>query len=133
MGADSTYIDSSALVKLVLDEPESEVLEQTLAGEGHLVTSRLSSVEVVRAVRVGNPAFEAQAEQLLSACTRLAVTDDVLRKAQQLAGPALRTLDAIQLATALRAKARLLIAYDRRLIAAAQEAGLEVLSPASAT
>lgn len=130
MADESTYIDSSALVKLVLDEPESEVLAQSIAREHRLITSWLSSVEVVRAIRVGNPAFEAQAEQVLSTCTRLAVTHEVLRTAQQLAGPALRTIDAIHLATARRARARRVIAYDRRLIAAAEEAGVEVLSPA---
>ena len=43
------YLDSSALVKLVLPEPETDALLQLLADWGERVSSSLAAVEVQRA------------------------------------------------------------------------------------
>lgn len=130
MGEAPSYIDSSALVKVVVDEPESEALRRHVTDHPHLVTSALSLLEVTRTVRGADPALESEARRLLQSCIQVAISDAVLASAQRLVGPALRSLDAIHLATALHVPARSLIAYDRRLIAAAQQSGLEILRPA---
>ena len=126
------YADSSALVKLVIEEPESAALDSYLASQEHaLVTSRIALVEVQRAVTIANPADEvrAEAQRLLDSCYLVDVGDPLLRAAAQLASRSIRTLDAIHLASAQRVGAGELVAYDRRLAQAAREAGLTVEQP----
>jgi predicted nucleic acid-binding protein len=127
------YVDSSALVKLVIDEPETEPLTLHLARDRVLVTSEIAIVEVSRAAAQANPAADVQAEvdQLLSSCTLVAASLQLLRAARQLASSSLRTLDAIHLASALRVEADELVAYDRRLLNACSEHGLAAVSPAA--
>jgi len=57
------------------------------------------------------------------------VTDGVLRAAAGFASAAVGTLDAVHLASAVRIEADEVVAYDRRLVAAAPERGLAVSSP----
>jgi uncharacterized protein len=118
-------------VKLVIEEPESASLEGHLGDTPMLATSRIAIVEVLRATTVANPAPEARAEagRLLSSCMLIDVSDELLRSAAGLASATGRTLDAIHLASALRIEADELVAYDRRLTAAAAERGLAVSSP----
>ena len=126
------YADSSALVKLVIEEPESAALDSYLASQEHaLVTSRIALVEVQRAVTIANPADEVrtEAQRLLGSCYLVDVGDPLLRAAAQLASRSIRTLDAIHLASAQRVGADELVAYDRRLAQAAREAGLTVEQP----
>src|SRR5256885_13006703 len=107
------YADSSALVKLVVEEPESVALQGHLGSEPQLVTSRIALVEVPRAVGLANPepAVREDAERLLASCMLIDVTDRVLRSAADLAGATLRSLDAIHLASALRVAPDDLVAY----------------------
>jgi predicted nucleic acid-binding protein len=122
------------LVKRVIDEPESAALERYLANDHVLATSRIAVVEVSRATALANPSKEVreEVELLLDSCMLVAVSSQLLRSARALAGAAVRTLDAIHLASALRIEADELLAYDRRLLAAASEHGLAVSSPAPA-
>jgi uncharacterized protein len=134
MGADQrrlVYMDSSALVKLVVEEPESGALANHLADGQTLATSRLALVEVQRATALVNPSLEVQqaTERLLESCLLVDVGDGVLRGAAELASADIRSLDAIHLATAIRVDPDELIAYDRRLLDAAAERGLPVASP----
>ncbi len=120
-------------MKLVIEEPQTSALEAHLAGGSVvLATSRLATVEVARATRLANPSDEVQREagRLLSSCTLVAVSAQILRSACGLACASVRTLDAIHLASALRIEADELLAYDRRLLAAAREQRLAVASPA---
>jgi predicted nucleic acid-binding protein len=125
------YADSSALVKLVVDEEETEALRSHLASEPELVVSRIALVEVSRAVRIASPGAAAarDAERLLASCTLVEVSDSILRAAAGLASANVRTLDAIHLASALRAAADEVIVYDRRLREAAEAAGFRVCCP----
>jgi predicted nucleic acid-binding protein len=125
------YADSSALVKLIIEEAESEALVRALGDEPLLATSRIALVEVLRATALANPAPEAQseAERLLASCLLVDVTDGLLRAAARLASRSVRTLDAVHLASALRVDADQIVAYDRRLLSAAAEHGLNVSSP----
>lgn len=118
-------------MKLVIEERESASLERHLGDEPTLATSRIALVEVPRATALANPAPEVQEEaaRLLASCVLVDVTDGVLRAAAGLASAAVRTLDAVHLASAVRIEADELVAYDRRLVAAAAERGLAVSSP----
>jgi predicted nucleic acid-binding protein len=118
-------------VKLVIEEPESNDLEAHLADDGLLATSRVAVVEVTRATRLANPAEEVGQEtrRLLAACLLVDVSDRVIRDAAALTSREIRTLDAIHLATALHVDADELVAYDRRLLEAAEREGLRVASP----
>jgi uncharacterized protein len=119
------------LVKLVIEEPESAALDRHLGRGQLLATSRIALVEVPRATAIANPTPEArrEAERLLASCMLVDLTDALLRLAAGLASATIRTLDAIHLASALRIEADELLAYDRRLAAAAAEQGLAVASP----
>lgn len=96
-----------------------------------LATSGIALVEVPRATGLANPTPEVkeEAERLLASCMLIAVTDELLRAAAELASASIRTLDAIHLASALRVEPVELVAYDRRLTAAGAECGLSVASP----
>ena len=127
------YLDSSALVKLVVAEPESSVLANFLRGWSERVSSAVALTEVPRALRrAGFGASERRRSREVMA--RIALVDvdrRILVAAAALDPPALRTLDAIHLATALAVREDLaaIVTYDRRLAAAAERAHLEVSVP----
>jgi hypothetical protein len=127
------YVDASALVKLVVTEPESEALRELLASRDDLVTSAVAVVEVVRAARRASSSSKvlARARAVVRSVHLLAVDLRVLDRAGDLEPDTLRTLDAIHLASALSVDADLeaMVVYDRRLAAAAEDAGIRVLSP----
>lgn len=125
------YVDSSALVKLVIEEPESVALGEYLPRDALLATSRIALVEVPRATALANPSEEVEKEtaRLLQACVLVAVGDPVLRSAAAMTSREVRTLDAIHLSTALYVEADELVAYDRRLLAAAEAQGVRVAAP----
>jgi predicted nucleic acid-binding protein len=125
------YADSSALVKLVVQEPESAALERHLEDCPVLATSRIALLEVPRAAALANPAAEVQreAERLLASCLLVDVSDVVLRAAGGLVSPGVRTLAAIHIASALRVEPDEFVSYDRHLVSAASEQGLVVTYP----
>lgn len=124
------YLDSSALVKLVVSERESTALQSELARWPEQASSVIAEVEVHRAaLRVGRSSADAAA--VVARLTRIAL-DDPLRAASQSVGSSvLRALDAIHLATALSLGDDLgaFCCYDRRLLGDAEAVGLTVLSP----
>lgn len=128
----ATYVDSSALVKLVIEEPESATLRRTLRRRSRLVASALVCTEVVRAVLPHGEAAVARAHVVLSILDRVRVTDQVLRQAGTLLPPELRSLDAIHLATVLhlRHDVSSLITYDERMAAAARVLKVRTTAPA---
>jgi predicted nucleic acid-binding protein len=131
MGA-IAYVDSSALLKLVVREPETPALESDLATRDGLVTSRLAIVECRRAARrVTNAPMLKRVDHVLEAVYLLDVTPAILEQAAALDPPALRSLDAIHLATALSIGDTALdvITYDGRLADATRAAGLPVVQP----
>jgi uncharacterized protein len=125
------YVDSSALVKLVIEEAESHDLERHLTDDAVLATSRIALVEVPRATGIANPSEDVREEtqRLLAACLLVDVSDRVLRDAAALASREVRTLDAIHLATALYIDVDELVAYNRHLLEAAGTQALRVASP----
>jgi predicted nucleic acid-binding protein len=131
--AELVYLDSSALVKLVVREAESEALRAWVAAHPAAVTSALAVTEVRRAVTRLSPrrGLSDRARLVLDGLALLAVDHDVLERAAGLAPRELRTLDAIHIASALSLGADLLafVSYDDRQRAAARKAGLPLVRP----
>jgi predicted nucleic acid-binding protein len=126
------YLDSSAAAKLVVEETESLALRQWLAAHGDWISSALLRAEIVRALkRAPRAETRYQARELLASLTLIAIDNSVLTTAGELDPPALRTLDAIHLATALRLADEIdaVVTYDRRMIEAATLIGLSAASP----
>ena len=125
------YLDSSAIVKLIVPEPETGALLELLAEWPERVSSALARVEVSRAVkRAGDdPIAMQRTGEVLDRLSLIRIDAEVLSAAANMPPTELRTLDAIHLASALRVGAREMLVYDRRLADAAEAAGLEVLSP----
>lgn len=138
------YIDSSALIKRSVEEPESDAVERAIqnyaAEDTVLLTSTLAWVEVSRAIRRASSRAELTDDQTLEGIERALsgiaerlMTEDVVSLARRVSPPTLRTLDAIHLASALVLDVDRVIAYDDRLIDACRQNGLQVLSPGRAT
>jgi predicted nucleic acid-binding protein len=131
---DHVYLDSSALVKLVVLEPESAALREFLRAHALRLSSALAEVEVPRALsRAGYGAAERRrATEVLARIALIDVDRRILRSAAALAPPDLRSLDAIHLATALSLGHDLagIVTYDQRLSNAAIGADLASWAPA---
>jgi uncharacterized protein len=127
------YLDSSALLKLLHEEPESAALADWLTARTGtpLVSSALAKVEVMRVCRRINPATLREAAELLNGLDLIPLSGAVIDQAADVGETTLRSLDAIHLASALSIQAELstFIAYDHRLAQAASTAGLELLVP----
>src|SRR6266496_2698905 len=115
------YLDSSAIVKLVVPEAETKALRELLRSWPERVSSVVARIEVERvARRIGGGAVR-RARTVLSRIALVDLDEDVVRLAAALGPPELRTLDAIHLATAISLGRDLgaLCAYDARLGSAA--------------
>jgi uncharacterized protein len=132
------YLDASALVKLVRDEPESPAL-RTFLGDADLVSCELALAEVPRAVRraaADDPRLEldvllARAGELLEALALRPLDGALLVAAGALSEPVLRALDAIHVTAAIDVSPiDAFVSYDERQSAAARLANLRTLSPA---
>ncbi|HEV3382660.1 MAG TPA: type II toxin-antitoxin system VapC family toxin [Trebonia sp.] len=127
------YLDSSALVKLALTEPESGALARWLAerAEYSMVSSALHRTEVLRAIWRAEPAALPRGQRIIRRVERVVLSYDVLDNAATLPPQKLGTAGAIHLASALAIRRDLVafVAYDQALLDAAAEAGLPVASP----
>jgi predicted nucleic acid-binding protein len=127
------YMDTSALVKLVVAEDESQALRSFLSerSEDTLFTAALTRTELIRAVAVNGPQAIADARNLLSALDAVVLTRQLLDEAGALQPPHLRSLDAIHLVAAQRAgdTLRTVVTYDARMLSAAADLGMATASP----
>ncbi len=127
------YIDTSALVKLVVQEPETDALRAWLAAaEREPVSCDLARTELMRTVRRAAPELAPDARRVLDAITLTQVTTAVFEQAGRIDPDTLRSLDAIHLAAALDLGDDLhgLVTYDRVLAGAASACGIAVIAPA---
>ena len=133
MAATLVYLDSSALVKLVVREEGTDALRAWLSLHAAVVSSALAVAEVRRAIgRISaRRSLADRARLVLDGVALLAVDVAVLESAAGLKPPELRTLDAIHVASALSLGADLLafVTYDERQASAAKRAGLPVETP----
>ena len=134
------YLDASALVKLLVPEPESEALNGALVGAEDVIVSDLALTEMASALgrRVRERLLalaearrlQREAEKLSAACHRVELTPPLHRRAERLLLSSreipLRTIDALHVAAALTADAATIVTYDSRLRAAAVSQGLFV-------
>lgn len=127
------YFDTSALVKLVVIEPESAALRRWLDDQPapRRVSSALTRVELVRAVWPHGREAIAEARTRLRKLDLLLLEDDLLDIAAGLEMPDLRSLDAIHVASAMACGPELeaVVTYDRRMAEAARSVGLPVAHP----
>ena len=128
------YVDTSALLKRVVIESESDAVRALLltrvTGGDLLVASSLAWLEVWRALRrAGLTDIEMVAEAALSGIAEFPLDDVVLLRARRVGQDQLRSLDAIHLAAAIAVGADSLLTYDVRLASSAAAVGLNVLAP----
>lgn len=132
MSADGVwYVDSSAIVKLVAREPESEALTRFLKKRTPLVSSGLATTEVTRAVMALGEKFVDRAHEVLQRIELVRISNDVLKAAGVIEPASLRSLDAIHLTTAALFGETLsgLVTYDARMHQAADSFGWNVQAP----
>ena len=129
------YLDSSAIVKLIRVERESAALRDWLnARTEPPVTSVLAEVEVSRALRRSAPVHLAAMPGVLARISRVEMDASVRATAGAYVTDALRSLDAIHLASAemLIAGGRSVsafVTYDKRQAAAVEAVGIRVEAP----
>lgn len=130
----AVYLDASAVVKLIVDEPCSAELAEYLRRRQLSIASRIADVEVRRAIaRCGAFIDPERVERVLAALMMVELDASLALAAGRLSPPTLRALDAIHLAAALELLPDLeaFVTYDHRLAEAATRAGLVVVSPGS--
>jgi len=128
------YVDTSALVKLIVTEPESVALQNWLGEQTQpLVSSDLARAELLRATRRAAPDRLVRAREVLDILVLTEVRTEIFEQAGRLEPPALRTLDALHLASALDLGDDLdgILTYDDRLASAAQLQGIPVIAPST--
>ncbi len=125
------YLDASAIVRIVADEPGRAATVAFLRDHETRVTSVVSTVEVPRAVARKRADAVLAAEAFLTDLVVVGLVSGIVSRAATLTPPALRTLDAIHLATALELGRELdaFVTYDTRLGDAARSMGLPVATP----
>lgn len=126
------YFDSSALIKLIAPEPESEALSEWVLRYRDVprVTSAVSKLDVLRSFREMGPAAEDLASIVVSKIEQLPVRQEVLDSASEL-DALLGPVEAIHLASASRSRDGLhaFVSYDPVMLSEAHRAGLTTASP----
>lgn len=125
------YLDTSALGRVLLGEPEAKAVTSELRRFEEHAASRMVRIELRRlALPEG---VLAAADRLLVGVALLPLDDAILEAAETLAPPSVGTLDAIHLATAVRLAGegilQTVMTYDERLAEGARGHGLEVTAP----
>jgi predicted nucleic acid-binding protein len=135
MKGELLYIESSALVKLVCKEAESDALRAALLEWPDHVSSEFAHIEVIRAAGRGpastRKVLRGRAREVIAALNLLTINEEVAELAATVEPNGLRSLGAIHLASALALGSDLgaMVTYDSALASAARAAGIEVLSP----
>ena len=135
------YLDTSAVVKLLVDEPGSDTAERVWLAADARVCATVGRVEATAALGRAGRAGRLSAAgvrrgitdlaQLWGSLHRMVVDDELASAAADLAlTHELRGYDAVHLAAAI-ASADTFVAADQRLLAAAHAAGLAVADVAA--
>lgn len=127
------YLDSAAVVKLVHAEPESAALRRWLDERAEIqwISSVLTEIESFRALARYAPEAGSRLPDVLDQIDLIDLDQGIRMLAQAVTPPTVRSLDAIHLGTAMRFRSSLtsFVTYDKRLLDAAQAAGLPINSP----
>jgi hypothetical protein len=128
------YLDSAAVVKLVHAEPESAALRSWLDEQAEIqwISSVLTEIESFRALARYAPEAVSRLPAVLDQIDLIDLDQRIRMLAQTVTPATVRSLDAIHLGTALRPRSSLtsFVTYDKRLLDAAQAAGLPIDAPA---
>ncbi len=125
------YLDTSAALKLLIEEPESPALAQTVDREQpDLVAGWLLETELRRAAQRLPALGMDVVSEFLAGVSLYEMPGSLFREAGILPGETLRSLDALHLAAAVRIGVDLVLTYDVRMADSARLLGLSVLSPA---
>jgi predicted nucleic acid-binding protein len=128
----AVYLDSSAFIKLVVEETESAAARTFLVNrDARRVSSALLRTESLRAVRHVGPDALATVREGLRRVDLIGIDDRILDAAGTLEPQVLRTLDAIHLATAMAVgdDLEVIVTYDERMVDAARLLGLSTATP----
>jgi predicted nucleic acid-binding protein len=126
-----TYADASALVKLVVEEPESSAMTRWFVGSFRVLTSRVGIVEMRRAA--ARRSHDADHREVVVRDVEVVdLTPAIAHVAATLGPVTVRSLDAIHIATALALGTELdaFVTYDDRMAESARALGLPVVRPA---
>ena len=127
----AVYVDTSAVGRVLLGEPDAQAVLRGLASFDQHVASRLMRIEL-RRLALREDALDA-ADRLLTGVALIPLDEAILAASETLLPATAATLDAIHLATALRLAVDgvldTVMTYDRRLADGAEEHGLRVLAP----
>jgi predicted nucleic acid-binding protein len=127
------YLDTSAALKLLVAEAETDALERALSPAGGWTSSTLLVVELRSATDRLAPSVlkRDRVDDLLNRCTLIAVDDGVIERASAGFRPPQRALDAVHLATAIELGLPDLrfYSYDRQQLKAARKQRLSCASP----
>ena len=130
----AVYLDTSALVKLVVDEPESSALLAWLQEPGRVpASSDLARTELLRATRRAASSRMVRAREVLDSLTLLRLSTATFERAAMLEPLSLRSLDAVHVASALELGDDLagFVTYDDRQVEALTALGIPVEQPAA--
>jgi predicted nucleic acid-binding protein len=129
------YLESSALVKLVIEEERSHALRDWLREleerGGAVFASDLGRTEAYRAVVRAAPELAREVGPLVDDLARVEVSERDFVQARVLQPPSMRTLDALHLAVVLGHDGRPagIVTYDQRIIEAAAMLGIRTATP----
>jgi predicted nucleic acid-binding protein len=121
------YLDSSAIIKLLVPEDESRALRNFL-GDEPFATSEIARIEIVRAMR-RRDLDGSKVTELSDGMYLLAYNTHIGRTASVIGDKHLGALDAIHIATAQNNELSTFITYDNRQAQSARELGLIVVQP----
>ena len=125
------YFDSTAIVKLIVADQETDALTSLSSPDSLWLTSDLAHTEVQRACLRHSPQIIEDARRVLRHLATIQLTSELFEAAGRLQPAHLRSLDAIHIAAALSLGSEMtaMVTYDKRLAEAAEQNGLKVLSP----
>lgn len=140
------FVDTSSLFKFYYPEPGSEAVEARMVAADRVAIAELTRLEFVsvaaRKTRVGElskkeytrlvSAFDEDC--LTHAYTLVPLTSEVVEEARSLMDrlgleQSLRTLDSLQLASAMKAGAELFLCHDDKLAVIAEQIGMSIVKP----
>ena len=125
------YLDSSAAIKFLLEERESEALAAAIeSASPELVSCLLLETELRRAVQGRAELAQDIVAPVLERIGLYDVPPSDFQVAGILPGANLRSLDALHLTAAIRLGVDAVVTYDTRMTEAAHALGLVVLAPA---
>lgn len=123
------YLDTSAAVKLIVEEAESDAMAAFMDRDDVSVASSLLLETALRRYASRHELDQNLVTDVLERVPLSEMPPSLYREAGLLPGSALRSLDALHLASALRLDVEAVVTYDERLALSAEALGMRVVAP----